>query len=158
MLRGTCVAKLKAGDSLTFYQCHVLEATQELTTADGMKIKGKSKKYTVTEKYVVINKTGSYKMKYFTSNFTDCPNGKFGYLKVREKDYWNFKLTKDTLINEHDVMTFGAIEVKAHDTTEYDFRVTSANPNALIITGNKIMRHLVINGDHLLRKNLDAFK
>lgn len=157
-LQNTCIAKLKAGDSLTYYQCYVTEAVQELTAPDGSKITGKPQRYTVTEKFKVYNLTGSYKMKYYTSSLTDYPNKKFAYLKLKEKDYWAFKLVKDTLIGEHDVVMFGAMEDKTHDTTEYDFKVTSATPNELIIMGRKVMKQLVVTGNYILRKNLDVLK
>ena len=40
----TMIAKLQSGDSLTYYQCHVDSASQELTTASGQKIKAKKRK------------------------------------------------------------------------------------------------------------------
>jgi len=154
--RNATIAKLKPGDSLTFYQCHVTEASQYLVTASGEKIEGKAQKYTVTEKYVVINKLGSYRMKYYTSSLSDFPNKKFAYLKLKEKDYWNFKLFKDTLISDHDVLMFAAIELKSHDTIEYDFRITKYNTNQIIINGRKVMRHLVVDGNYTLKKNLES--
>lgn len=152
----TAIAELKDGDSLLFYQCHVEEAVTEITKADGEKIKGESKKISITEKFVVYLHSGNFEMKYFTSTLTNLPNRKFTYLKVREKDYWNFKLEKNTALNEHDVLVFAAIEYKSHATTEYDFVVDKYNTNALIIRNKKIMKHLVVEGNHLIGKNLNA--
>lgn len=152
----TAMAELKSGDSLLFYQCHVEEAITEITKANGEKIKGESKKISITEKLVVYNVNGTYQMKYFTSTLSNLPNRKFTYLKVKEKEYWNFKLEKNTMLNEHDVLVFCAIEYKSHATTEYDFVVDKYNTNALIIRNKKIMKHLVVDGNHLLSKNLNA--
>lgn len=152
----TAMAELKSGDSLLFYQCHVEEAVTEITKANGEKIKGESKKISITEKFVVYNVNGTYQMKYFTSTLSNLPNRKFTYLKVKEKEYWNFKLEKNTTINEHDALVFCAIEYKSHATTEYDFVVDKYNTNALIIRNKKIMKHLVVDGNHLLSKNLNA--
>lgn len=152
----TAMAELKNGDSLLFYQCHVEEAITEITKANGEKIKGESKKISITEKFVVYNVNGTYQMKYFTSTLSNLPNRKFTYLKVKEKEYWNFKLEKNTTLNEHDVLVFCAIEYKSHATTEYDFVVDKYNTNALIIRNKKIMKHLVVDGNHLLSKNLNA--
>lgn len=152
----TALAELKSGDSLLFYQCHVEEAITEITKSNGEKIKGESKKISITEKFVVYNMNGTYQMKYYTSTLSNLPNRKFTYLKVKEKEYWNFKLEKSSILNEHDVLVFSAIEYKSHATTEYDFVVDKYNTNALIIRNKKIMKHLVVDGNHLLSKNLNA--
>lgn len=152
----TALFELKSGDSLLFYQCHVEEAITEITKANGEKIKGDSKKISITEKFVVYNVNGTYQMKYYTSTLSNLPNRKFTYLKVKEKEYWNFKLEKNATLNEHDVLVFSAIEYKSHATTEYDFVVDKYNTNALIIRNKKIMKHLVVDGNHLLSKNLNA--
>lgn len=154
----TTIAGLKNSDSLLFYQCHVAEASTELTTKGGEKIKGTVKKISITEKFVVINNNGNYKLRYYTSTFSDFPNRKFSYLKIKEKDYWNFKPEKEVTLNEHDVLMFAAIENKAHDTNEFDFVVDKYNSNALIIRNKKTMRHLIIDGNYLLKKNLEVFK
>lgn len=152
----TALAELKSGDSLLFYQCHVEEAITEITKSNGEKIKGESKNISITEKFVVYNNNGTYQMKYYTSTLSNLPNRKFTYLKVKEKEYWNFKLEKSSILNEHDVLVFSAIEYKSHGTTEYDFVVDKYNTNALIIRNKKIMKHLVVDGKHLLSKNLNA--
>ena len=154
----TTVANLKSGDSLMFYQCHVDEAKTEITTSAGEKITGETKKITITDKFVVYNIDGVYSMKYYTSTFSNFPNRKFTYLKVREKDYWNFKLEKTTELNEHDVQIFAAIEKLAHETNEFDFIVDKYNTNALIIRNKKIMKHLIVEGNHVIKKNLEVLR
>lgn len=157
-LSDTYIAKLKTNDSLIYYQCHVAEAAQELTTSTGEKIKSKPQKFTITEKYTIIKSNRGYRLKYSRSSICDYPNKKFAYLKLKEKKYWEFTPVKDTLINEHDVLIFAAFEKKSHDTTEYDFKVTKYSSNQLIIIGRKIMRQLIVDGDYLLNKNLTALK
>ncbi|MGZ3884520.1 MAG: hypothetical protein ACXVPD_09980, partial [Bacteroidia bacterium] len=157
-LENTSMAQLKWNDSLVYYQCHVEEAQQFLVTASGEKLAGKVQKYTITEKFVVIAVNGSYRLKYFTSSLSDFPNKKFAYLKLLEKPYWNFKLEKDTVLSEHDVQIFSAMEDKSHDTTEYDFKVNKQNTNEIIIMGVKVMRQLVVQGGYLLKKNLEALR
>lgn len=154
----TAVTNLKNGDSLLYYQCHVDEAKTEITTSNGEKITGETKKITITDKFIVYNRDGVYTMKYFTSTFSNFPNRKFTYLKVREKDYWNFKLEKTIELNEHDVQIFAAIEKLAHGTNEFDFIVDKYNTNALIIRNKKTMKHLLIEGNHLIKKNLEALR
>ena len=44
---------LNVGDSITYYQCHVEEAVQQLSTASGQTLTGKPQRYTITEKFVV---------------------------------------------------------------------------------------------------------
>lgn len=154
----TAIANLKKNDSLLYYQCHVVEASTEITTVNGEKIKGDLKKISVTEKFLVVCAHGIYKLKYYTSTVSNLPNRKFSYLKVKEKDYWNFKLEKESEISEHDVLMFAAIENKSHDTNEFDFIIDKHITNALIIRNNKIMKHLIIEGNYLLKKNLEVLK
>lgn len=157
-LSKTAIAQLKSNDSLLFYQCHVDEAKTEITTSSGEKITGEIKKISITDKFVVYNKNGTYTLKYYSSTLSNLPNRKFTYLKVREKDYWNFKLEKETLLNEHDVQIFAAIEKKSHTTNEFELTIDKYNTNALIIRNKKIMKHLVVEGNHLIKKNLEVFR
>ena len=154
----TSIAALKNNDSLLFYQCHVEEATTQITTTSGAVISGDKKKISITDKFVVVNNNGQYKFKYYSSTLSNLPNRKFTYLKVKEKEYWNFKLEKESVLNEHDVLMFAAIENKAHETTEYDFVIDKYNTNGLIIRNKKVMRHLVLEGNYILKKNLEVLK
>ncbi len=154
----TSIAELKANDSLIYFQCHVEEATQQLITASGEKITGKVQKYTITSKYVVFNNNGNYKLKYFSSSLIEFPNAKFPYLKLMEKKYWNFKLEKDTVLPEHDVLVFAAIENKTHDTNEYDFKINKQNTNEIIINGKKVMKQLIVEGNYIIKKNLEVLR
>ena len=79
---------LKDGDSLIYYQCHVEEATQQLSTASGQTLTGKAQKYSITEKYVIKKNESNYSVNYYTSSLTVFPNKKFSGLKIREKSYW----------------------------------------------------------------------
>jgi hypothetical protein len=157
-LKKTNIALLKENDSLVYYQCHVEEAVQELTTASGEKIKGKSQKYTITDKFVIKLKREQYRVKYYSSSLVEYPNKKFAYLKLVEKDYWHFKLEKDSVLSERDVLIVAALENKSHETTEYDFKVNHQNPNEIIIMGTKVMSQLIVEGKYLLKKNLEVLK
>ena len=152
----TSVVSLKAGDSLTYYQCHVDYASQQIVKENGEVITGGKKQISITEKFILINENGKYRLKYFTSTYSNMPNRKFAYLKLVEKKYWDFKLTKDAYLSEHDVLMFAAIENKSRETTEYDFPINKYNTNALIITNKKTMKHLLVEGNYLLKKNLEG--
>lgn len=155
-LSTTSIVTLKSGDSLTYYQCHADNAAQQLVKANGEVITGKTQQISITEKFVLKNENGKYHLKYFTSTYSNMPNRKFAYLKLVEKKYWDFKLVKDIYLNEHDVLMFAAIENKSHESTEYDFPVNKYNTNALIITNKKVMKHRVVEGNYLLKKNLEG--
>lgn len=152
----TSIVSLKAGDSLTYYQCHVDNAAQQLVKENGEVISGEKKQISITEKFILINENGKYRLKYFTSTYSNMPNRKFAYLKLVEKKYWDFKLVKDIYLNEHDVLMFAAIENKSHEAIEYDFPINKYNTNALIITNKKVMKHVIVEGDYLLKKNLEG--
>jgi hypothetical protein len=152
----TSVVNLKNGDSLTYYQCHVDQAAQQIVKENGEVITGAKKSISVTEKFILINENGQYHLKYFTSTYSNLPNRKFSYLKLVEKKYWDFRKVKDVYLTERDVLMFAAIENKSHEAIEYDFPVTKYNTNALIITNKKVMKHVVVEGDYLLKKNLEG--
>lgn len=152
----TTVVSLKANDSLIYYQCHVDQASQQIVKENGEVITGAKKSISITEKFVIINENGKYRLKYYTSTYSNMPNRKFAYLKLVEKKYWDFKLVKDIYLSERDVLMFAAIEGKSHEATEYDFPITKYNTNALIITNKKIMKHVIVEGGYLLKKNLEG--
>ena len=103
-LKKTTIAKLQSGDSLTYYQCHVDSASQELTTASGQKIKTKKKKITITKKFVVFKNDSLYSCKYYTSSITNYPNKKFPYLTLMEVKNWEFETTGKHVLTFDDVL------------------------------------------------------
>ncbi len=152
----TQIVNLRNGDSLWYYQCHTDVAAQQFVKENGEIITGSKKPISITEKFFVKNENGKYHLKYYTSTYSNMPNRKFAYLKLIERSYWDFKLAKDIYLNEHDVLMFAAIENKSHETTEYDFPINKYNTNALIITNKKIMKHVIVEGNYLLKKNLEG--
>ncbi len=145
---------LKVGDSLTYYQCHVEEATQQLTTASGQTLTGKQQKYTITEKYVVQKNAEGYSAKYYAATLAVFPNRKFSALKIREKPYWGFKKEKEFALSEKDLKYLVAIEKKGKEAIEYDYAITKYNTNQLIIRNGKNFKQLVIDGNYILSKLL----
>lgn len=145
---------LKEGDSLTYYQCHVEEATQQLSTASGQTLTGKSQKYTITEKYVLKKKEQILTVVYYASSLTVFPNKKFSGLKIREKSYWEFKKEKTFTLTEKDLKILLALEKKGREAIEYDYAITKYNTNQLIIKFGKNFKQLVIDGNYVLSKLL----
>ena len=78
------------------------------------------------------------------------PNRKFSGQKIRERKYWNYKFLKEESLDENDLKILGAIELKGHEPTEYDFAVTVHSPNQIIIKKGKDFRQLVGIGDNVL--------
>lgn len=142
----------KQGDSLTFYQCHVEEAVQQLATASGQTLTGKSQKYTITEKYVFYKTEGGYTISYYTSSLNVFPNKKFSGLKIRERPYWAFKQEKTIPLREEDLKVFLALEKKGREATEYDFAITRYTTNQIIIKQRKNFKQLVIDGNYVISK------
>jgi len=137
---------LKAGDSVVFYQCHVEEAIQQLATASGQTLTGKSQKYSITEKYVLIKKENGYSVNYYTSN------KKFSGLKIRERPYWAFKKEKSFELKDQDLRVFLALEKKGREAIEYDFAITRYTTNQIIVKQRKNFRQLVIDGNYVISK------
>lgn len=82
------------------------------------------------------------------------PNRKFSALKIREKDYWNFKREKEKVLTEKDLKLLVALENKGREANEYDFVINKYNTNQLIIKKKKNFKQLVIEGNYILSKML----
>lgn len=153
-LQKTNIAKLETGDSLTFYQCHVDEAKQELTTSSGQKITTKAKHLTITEKFIIYRKDSVYTCKYYVSPLTNYPNKKFPYLTLKEMPNWDFELkaTKALLLNELHLLS--AFETKTHAITHYELNINKSCPNEIVIKGKHMYEQVLVEGNYLLGKVL----
>jgi len=129
-------------------------ASQQVSTASGQTSTTKPQKYSITEKYVIKKDSAGYKATYFISSMIVLPNRKFSALKIREKEYWNFKKEKSSALTEKDLKTLVALEKKGHEATEYDFNIDKYTTNQLIIKKKKNFKQLVIEGDYVLSKLL----
>ena len=143
---------LRAGDSITYYQCHVEEGTQQMITASGQTVTGKPQRYSLTEKYVVTKQLTGYSVNYYTSAMTSFPNRRFSGLKVREMPYWLFKLEKSYVLGMQDLKVLLALEKKGREAIEYDFVINKYTTNQLIIKHRKDFKQLVIDGNYILSK------
>jgi len=145
---------IKNGDSITYYQCHVEEAVQQLSTVSGQTLTGKAQKYSITEKFVLKKNGVGYSVNYYASSLTVFPNRKFSGLKIREKPYWEFKKEKEFVLTEKDLKILLALERKGKEAIEYDYAITKHNTNQLIIKSSKDFKQLVIEGNYVLSKLL----
>jgi hypothetical protein len=146
--------KLKSGDSLVYYQCHVEALTQQLTTASGQTLTGNSNNCSITEKLVVKKVGNTYLVNHYSSPLTICPNRKFSGLKVKERGYWEFKFEKEFTLNERGIRTLLAIEKIGKEANEYDFVISKYNQNQVIILGQTKFKQLGIEGNYVLSKLL----
>ena len=145
---------LQVGDSITYYQCHAEEATQQLSTATGQTLTGTAQKYSISEKFVVMKLAIGYGVNYYSSSLTVFPNRKFSGLKIRERPYWAFKFENRFNLSADGLKALIALERKGHEATEYDFVINKYNNNQLIIKHKKNFKQLVINGNYTLEKLL----
>lgn len=153
-LQNTRIAGLQASDSLIYYQCHVDEASQELTTSSGQKISSKKRRLTITEKFVIVRKDSLYTCRYYTSPVTNYPNKKFPYLTLKEVKNWNFELQNARGLNREEVLLAAALETKTHAIINYDLNINKSCPNEVIICYRKNREQLIVEGDYLLSKLL----
>ena len=144
--------KVKAGDSIVYYQCHVEEAVQQLSTASGQTLTAKAQKFTITEKFLIKKSAENYSVDYYTSSLTVFPNKKFSGLKIRQKPYWEFKKEKSFVLTEKDIQILLALEKKGREAIEYDYAITKYTTNQLIIKRGKDFKQLVIDGNYVLSK------
>lgn len=151
-LQNTMIAKLKGHDSLVYYQCHVEEVIQQLSTASGQTLTANPEKYSITEKFILTKKDSSYKVRYYISSMIILPNRRFSGLKIREKPYWNFKKVKEEDLSEKDVKLLAALELKGKEPTEYDFAISKYNTNQVIVKRKKDFRQVNIDGNYIISK------
>lgn len=149
---GSLLSRLNGGDSLTYYQCHVEEAVQQLSTASGQTLVGQPQKYSITEKYVLKKRGTTYYVDYYTSSLTIFPNRRFSGLKIREKAYWEFKKEKQFELDHKALRVLIALEKQGREATEYDYPITRYTTNQLIIRQRKNFKQLVIDGNYVISK------
>jgi hypothetical protein len=160
-VKNTVLAKLKEKDSLNYYQvyCAVSGKPNEYLSRDSV-FKHQIKKglITVTEKFTVIKNGSEYQIRRYSSTINDYPNKKFAYLKLTEKDYWNFSMVRDTVLSKESIFRLAALELKLRPLTEYDFKVEWNNYPQLIINGRKTSEQQMIEGNYLLETILPELK
>lgn len=143
---------LQQGDSVIYYQCHLEEGTQSLVSASGQTITGKAQPYTITEKYVIIKKQEQFFVRYLTSSMTIFPNKKFSGLKIREKDYWQFKQDSTFFLSDIGLKVLLSLENKGREAVEYDYPITKYTTNQIIIKRKKDFKQLVIEKPYIISK------
>jgi hypothetical protein len=153
-LKKTNIAKLQSGDSLTYYQCHVDSASQEITTSNGRKINIKKKRITLTEKFVIHKKDSIYICKYSNSSITNYPNKKFPYLTLTEVKNWEFEVKQIKQLSLQETQMIAALETKTHSIIHFELNINKTCPNELIIIGKNINEQFIIEGNYLLSKSL----
>lgn len=146
------IKKIVEGDSITYYQCHVEEGTQRLITTSGQTVTGKPQPYTITEKYTIIKNKDHFLVNYYTSSLTVFPNKKFSGLKIREKDYWQFKRDSTFRLSETGIKVLLSLENKGREAMEYDYPITKYTTNQLIIKHKNDFKQLVIDGQYFISK------
>ncbi len=154
-LKKTAIAKLKSGDSLIYYQCHVDSASLEITTSNGKKINTKKKKITLTEKFVIYKTDSVYQCKYYNSSITSYPNKKFPYLTLKEVANWEFELKEQKQLTHNEILMFAALETKTHAITHYELNINKTCPNEIIIKGKNINEQFIVEGNYILSKSLN---
>ena len=153
-LKKTNIAKLQSGDSLTYYQCHVDSASQEITLSNGKKINSKKKRITLTEKFVIHKVDSVFTCKYFNSSIISYPNKKFPYLTLTEVKNWEFELKQTKALTDEEVELIAALETKTHAIVHFELNINKTCPNELIIMGKNVNEQFIIEGNYLLSKSL----
>ncbi len=143
---------LQEGDSVTYYQCHVEQGVQRLVSASGQTITGKEQAYTITEKYVLIKKAEQFFVRYSNASLTVFPNKKFSGLKIREKEYWQFKQDSTFYLSNTGLKVLLSLENKGREAIEYDYPITKYTTNQIIIKKKKDFKQLVIEGPYIISK------
>ena len=141
-------------DSLTVYECRVVEASQELTTAEGSKIKTGSQKLTITTKYFIKCNDNTYHIRIYTAGLTPFPNRKFSGLKIREKKYWAFRQDTSFVLSNKQLASFLAAEDKGNEANEYDYAITKHTRYQLIFKRRKNFKQLVFDQSLNLKQRI----
>ncbi len=141
--QNTMLAKLITGDSLSYYQCRVVDADIQVT-AGNQTIESEKQQITITEKFVITLKKNEYWIRYYTSGLTVFPNRKFSGLKIRQKAYWNFSFRMERKLEEKELDFLATLQTTGKETTEYDFAITKHTTNQIIIKQKKNFEQLLI--------------
>lgn len=155
-LKKTYISRLANNDSIVYYQCHVDEASQELTTSSGQKITSKKRKLTITEKFAIVKKDSVYTCRYYASPVTNYPNKKFPYLTLTEVKNWDFGIQKTKELNAQEVLLIAALELKTHDIVHYELNINKTCPNQIIVCYKKNKEQYLVEGNYLLSKLLNC--
>jgi len=139
----TMLGKLLTGDSLTYFQCRVVDADIQVT-AGNQKIESEKQQITITEKFVIHLKKNEYWIRYYTSGLTVFPNRRFSGLKIRQKAYWNFSFRVERKLEDKEVGFLATLQTVGKETTEYDFALTKHTTNQIIIKQKKNFEQLLI--------------
>jgi hypothetical protein len=142
-MQSTMIAKLKTGDSLVYYQCRVVDADIQVSTAT-QKIESQKQQITLTEKFVINRKDSTYTIRYYTSGLTTFPNRRFSGLKIRQKPYWNFTFRNERKLETKEVQFLALLQNSGRETIEYDFAITKYTTNQIIIKQRKDFEQLLI--------------
>jgi hypothetical protein len=151
--QNTMLAKLITSDSLTYYQCRVVNADIQVT-AGNQTIESEKQQITITEKFVITLKKNEYWIRYYTSGLTAFPNRKFSGLKIRQKAYWNFSFKEERKLDDREVEFLALLQTTGKETTEYDFALTKHTTNQIIIKQKKNFEQLLIKEDVSISKSL----
>lgn len=150
----TLLKEIRVGDSLTYYQCHVEEGTQQLTTASGQTLQGSRQKYSITEKYVLVKSTSGWTVHYYTTALNVFPYKKFSGLKIKERSYWQFVKARSFPLDETALKIFIGMEKRGREATEFDYGITKYTTNQLILKHGKDFKQLVIDGDYVIARGV----
>lgn len=144
------VTELEIGDSVLVYQCHVETATVSLQTASGQTLSGSESLSSVTEKFIIKRTKEGYEARYFTSDYSALPNRRFSGLKIREKEYWHFKLVSTKKLQTSEMLALLVLERGGREAIEYDYIISKYTRNQIILKKNKDFRQLVLDGEQRL--------
>lgn len=137
------IGKLITSDSLTYYQCRVVDADIKVST-ETQNIESKKQQITITEKFVITLKKNTYTIRYYTSGLTTFPNRRFSGLKIREKAYWNFSFRNERNLEDKEVQFLALLQTTGRETIEYDFAITKYTTNQIVIKQKKNFEQLLI--------------
>lgn len=143
-LSKTMLYKLKSGDSLTYYQCHVEKVKMKVESAD-YNNNSVNKTISITEKFIIHKKGDDYLVRYWKSDLYLFPNRKFSGLKIREKKYWNFSFSNNKKLNKTEIDFLAALELKGKEANEYDYAITKHTLNQIIIKQSKNFIQLILD-------------
>ena len=130
---------LKAGDSVTVYQCRVIDPSFENDKTQYTP----ATLYTVTEK-IVIKKIGNQTVaERYDTHIRDLPNRKFSGLKIRERPYWLFVRKESFELSDVSLEKIVRLERAGREAMEYDYPVSKHSRNQLIIKRGKNFRQLL---------------
>jgi hypothetical protein len=135
---------LAKGDSVSIYQCRVIDPEKEPKIASDY-AQAAQVMYTLTDKLVIVKNDRGYSARVYRTHMRDLPNRKFSGLKIKERPYWMFEFVRAAKLTDEMMKFILNVESRGQEAIEYDYAITKHTRNQVIFRKGKNFKQLLPN-------------